>query len=84
MAYRVMSTNEYLVEYQEAGCNPLGTHHLPPPKGGEDEYRRVTGYFFVDKTDPVSGCFLSMAKCATLAVSEFADWSTPYLVRIND
>jgi hypothetical protein len=79
-----MSTNEYLVEYQEAGCNPLGTHHLPPPKGGEGEYQRVPGYFFVDKTNPVSGCFLSTAKCATLPVSEFADWSTSYLVRIND
>ena len=64
MICRVMSTNEYLVEYQEAGCNPLGTHHLPPPKGGEGEYQRVPGYFFVDKTDPVSGCFLSV-RCPT-------------------
>lgn len=84
MVYIAMSTNEYLVEYQEAGRNPLGTHHLPPPKGGEDEYQRVPGCFFVDKTDPALGCFLSIEKYATLPVSEFADWSTSYLVRIND
>lgn len=64
MDYRVVSTDEYLVEYQEAGCNPLGTHHLPPPTGGEDEYQRVPGYFFVDKTDPALGCFLSI-RCPT-------------------
>lgn len=84
MIYRVVSTDEYLVKYQEAGCNPLGTHHLPPLKGGEDEYRRVPGCFFVDKIDPALGCFLSMAKCAMLVPSEFADRSTSYLVRIND
>lgn len=60
----IMSTKKYLAEYQKAGQNPLGTHHLPPPKGGEDEYQRVPGYFFVDKTDPVSGGFLSI-RCPT-------------------
>ena len=57
MICRVMSTNEYLVEYQEAGGNPLGTHHLPPPKGGEDEYQRVPGYFLWIKLTPFRGAF---------------------------
>lgn len=53
----IMSTKKYLAEYQKAGQNPLGTHHLPPPKGGEDEYRRVPGYFLWIKLTPLWGAF---------------------------
>jgi len=63
-SYEIACTKMYQGMYQEAGQNPLGTFFTPPPIGGGEYVPACTGVLFVDKTNPVSGCFLSI-RCPT-------------------
>ena len=53
----IMSTKKYLAEYQKAGQNPLGTHHLPPLKGGRMSTSEYRGTFLWIKLTPFRGAF---------------------------